>query len=34
LHLIKKRLEIFTSLPIGTLSKMALENSVRELAKK
>ena len=32
LHLIKKRLEIFTSLPIGTLSKMALQNSVRELA--
>ena len=34
LHLIKKRLEILTSLPLGTLSKMALENSVRELAKK
>jgi protein-tyrosine-phosphatase len=34
LYQIKKRLEIFTSLPVGSLSKMALENSVRELAKK
>ena len=34
LYQIKKRLELFTSLPIGTLSKMALQNSVRELAKK
>jgi protein-tyrosine-phosphatase len=34
LYQIKKRLEIFTSLPVGTLSKMALQNSVRELAKK
>jgi protein-tyrosine-phosphatase len=34
MHLIKKRLEILTSLPAGSLSKMALENSVRELAKK
>jgi len=34
LHLIKKRLENLISLPVGTLSKMALENSVREMAKK
>jgi len=31
---IKKRLDIFTSLPLAGLSKMALENSARELAKK
>ena len=34
LHLIKKRLEILVNLPIGSLSKMALETSVRELTKK
>ena len=34
LHQIKRRLELFTSLPLTSLSKMALENSVRELAKK
>ena len=31
---IKKRLEIFTSLPLTSLNKMALENAARELAKK
>jgi arsenate reductase (thioredoxin) len=31
---IKKRLDIFTSLPSTSLSKMALENTARELAKK
>jgi protein-tyrosine-phosphatase len=34
LHQIKRRLELFTSLPLTSLSKMALENSARELAKK
>ena len=34
LHQIKRRLEIFTSLPITNLSKMALEKKARELAKK
>jgi protein-tyrosine-phosphatase len=34
LHQIKRRLDLFTSLPIAGLSKMALENSARELAKK
>jgi protein-tyrosine-phosphatase len=31
---IKRRLEIFTSLPLTSLNKMALENSARDLAKK
>jgi protein-tyrosine-phosphatase len=31
---IKRRLEIFTSLPLTSLSKMALENTARDLAKK
>ncbi len=31
---IKRRLELFTSLPATSLSKMALEKSARELAKK
>ena len=31
---IKRRLEIFTSLPLTSLSKMALENAARDLAKK
>ena len=34
LHQIKRRLDIFTSLPLTSLSKMALENTARELAKK
>jgi arsenate reductase len=34
LHLIKKRLDIFTSLPLTSLGKLSLENTVRELAKK
>ena len=34
LHQIKRRLELFTSLPLTSLSKMALENTARELAKK
>ena len=34
LYQIKRRLEIFTSLPLTSLSKMALENSARDLAKK
>lgn len=34
LHQIKRRLDIFTSLPSTSLSKMALENTARELAKK
>ncbi len=34
LHLIKKRLEIFTSLPLTSLNKMALEKTARELAQK
>jgi protein-tyrosine-phosphatase len=32
LHQIKRRLELFTSLPQASLSKMALENSARKLA--
>ena len=32
LHLIKRRLDIFTSLPIASLSKMALEKTARDLA--
>jgi protein-tyrosine-phosphatase len=31
---IKRRLELFTSLPVASLSKLALETSARELAKK
>ena len=34
LHLIKKRLAIFTSLPNSSLDKLTLENTARELAKK
>ena len=34
LHQIKRRLELFTSLPLTSLSKMALENTAREFAKK
>lgn len=34
LHQIKRRLDIFTSLPSTSLSKMALENTARELANK
>ena len=33
LHLIKRRLDIFTSLPLTSISKMALEKTARELAK-
>ena len=33
LHLIKRRLDIFTSLPMDSLSKMALEKTARDLAK-
>jgi protein-tyrosine-phosphatase len=31
---IKRRLDLFTSLPLASLNKLALENSARELAKK
>ena len=34
LYQIKRRLEIFTSLPLASLNKMTLENTARELAKK
>jgi arsenate reductase len=34
LYLIKKRLDIFTSLPLTSLNKMALEKAARELAQK
>ena len=33
LHLIKRRLDIFTSLPMESLNKMALEKTARDLAK-
>ena len=33
LHLIKRRLDIFTSLPMASLSKMTLEKTARDLAK-
>ena len=33
LHLIKRRLDIFTSLPLASLNKMALEKTARDLAK-
>jgi protein-tyrosine-phosphatase len=34
MYQIKKRLDIFSSLPIASLSRMALESAARELAKK
>jgi len=34
LHQIKRRLDLFTSLPLTSLSKMALENTARDLATK
>ena len=34
LHLIKRRLDIFTSLPMASLNKMALEKTARDLATK
>ena len=34
LYQIKRRLEIFTSLPLSSLSKMALEKTARDLANK
>lgn len=34
LHQIKRRLDLLTSLPLESLSKMTLENTVRELATK
>jgi protein-tyrosine-phosphatase len=34
IHQLKMRLDIFTSLPMTSLSKLTLENTVRELAKK
>jgi hypothetical protein len=34
MHQIRKRLDIFISLPLTNLSKMALENTARDLAKK
>jgi protein-tyrosine-phosphatase len=33
LHMIRRRLEIFINLPVSSLSKMALQQSARELAK-
>ena len=33
LHLIQRRLDIFTSLPMASLNKMALEKTARDLAK-
>jgi protein-tyrosine-phosphatase len=33
LHQIKRRLDLFTSLPVASLSKMALESTARHLAK-
>ena len=33
LHLIKRRLDIFTSLPMASLNKIALEKTARDLAK-
>jgi protein-tyrosine-phosphatase len=33
LYQIKRRLEIFTSLPLTSLNKMAIESTARELAK-
>lgn len=34
LHQIKRRLELFTSLPVASLNKMALETTARDLAKR
>jgi hypothetical protein len=34
LYQIKRRLEIFTSLPLTSLNKMSIENTARELAKR
>ena len=34
LYLIKKRLDIFTSLPLSSLNKLAVEKTARELADK
>jgi len=34
LHLIKRRLEIFTSLPASSLNKLTLQNTARDLATK
>jgi hypothetical protein len=34
MHQIGRRLDLFVSLPLASLSKMALENSARDLAKK
>jgi protein-tyrosine-phosphatase len=34
MHQIRRRLDIFISLPLTNLSKMALENTARDLAKK
>ncbi len=34
LHQIKRRLDLFTSLPLASLGKMALENTARDLAKR
>ena len=34
MHLIRRRLDIFTSLPLASLSKMTLEKSARDLASK
>ena len=34
LHLIKRRLEIFTSLPSSSLNKLTLQNTARDLASK
>ena len=33
LHMVRRRLEIFINLPVASLSKMALQQSARELAK-
>jgi protein-tyrosine-phosphatase len=33
LYQIKRRLEIFTSLPLTSLNKLSIENTARELAK-
>lgn len=34
MHLIKRRLDIFTSLPLSSLNKMVLEKTARDLAEK
>ena len=33
LHMVRRRLEVFINLPVASLSKMALQQSARELAK-